>query len=215
MDGTSNVVHSDLAVAKAILRGDEVAFRRVFDQYFPRLYRFALARSDGNEDAARDAVQQTFCKAVERLDSYRGEASMYAWFCQICRNTIVDRARAKNRKGAHITLLEEDGEIRAILDTLQAPAEAEPENIASRADIVRLIQATLDNLPDRYGDVLEWKYIDGRSVNEIAELLGVGSKAAESTLTRARQAFKNAVTEIAGATDAFSALMHPTASEQT
>lgn len=214
MNGTSaNVVHSDLGVAKAILRGDEAAFRTLFDQYFPRLYRFALVRCDGNPDAAQEAVQQTFCKAIERLDSFRGEASMYAWFCQICRNTIIDTARSRARVGPHITLLEEDGEVRAILDTLQAPSEAEPEQLAARADVVRLIQATMDNLPNRYGDVLEWKYIDGLSVNEIAQRLEVGSKAAESTLTRARQAFKNAVTEIAGATDAFRTLMQTPASE--
>jgi len=214
MKGTSgNVLHTDFGIAKAILRGDEAAFRKLFDEYFPRLFRFALARCDGNSDAAQEAVQHTFCKAIERLDSYRGEASLYAWFCQICRNTIIDTARSRARVGPHITLLEEDGEVRAILDTLRAPGQTQPEQLAARADVVRLIQATMDNLPERYGDVLEWKYIDGRSVKEIAQLLGVGSKAAESTLTRARNAFKKAVTEIAGATDAFGTLMQTTASE--
>ncbi|MEE8307824.1 MAG: RNA polymerase sigma factor [Gammaproteobacteria bacterium] len=214
MKGKSgNVLHTDFGIAKAILRGDEAAFRKLFDEYFPRLFRFALARCDGNHDAAQEAVQHTFCKAIERLDSYRGEAALYAWFCQICRNTIIDSARSRIRVGPHITLLEEDGEVRAILDTLRAPNQTQPEQLAARADIVRLIQATMDNLPERYGDVLEWKYIDGRSVKEIAQLLGVGSKAAESTITRARTAFKNAVTEIAGATDVFSTLMQTTASE--
>lgn len=214
MKGTSGkVLHTDFGIAKAILRGDEAAFRKLFDEYFPRLFRFALARCDGNPDAAQEAVQHTFCKAIERLDSYRGEASLYAWFCQICRNTIIDTARSRARVGPHITLLEEDGEVRAILDTLRAPGQTQPEQLAARADVVRLIQATMDNLPERYGDVLEWKYIDGRSVKEIAQLLGVGSKAAESTLTRARNAFKNAVTEIAGATDTFGTLMQTTASE--
>jgi RNA polymerase sigma-70 factor (ECF subfamily) len=43
------------------------------------------------------------------------------------------------------------------------------------AEARRLIQSVLDRLPARYGDVLEWKYIEGRSVEEIGELLGIGA----------------------------------------
>ncbi len=214
MDRQTTIVHTDLATARAILAGDEAAFRRTFDAYFPRLYRFALARTRGNEDAAQEAVQQTFCKAIEKLDSYRGEASLYGWFCQICRNTLVDSARPLGRQGPHVTLLEEAGEIRAILDTLSGPTAQQPQNEVGRAEVLRLIQATMDALPERYGDVLEWKYIDGLSVDEIAGRLGIGSKAAESTLTRARAAFRQAVEDIVGASDAFSTLLHTTASER-
>ena len=210
MDRRQNIVHTDLATARAILAGDEAAFRSTFDTYFPRLYRFALARTAGNEDAAQEIVQQTFCKAIERLETYRGEASLYAWFCQVCRNTLIDSARRVGRQGIHITLLEETGEIRAILDTLSAPSATEPDNQAGRMEILRLIQATMDALPERYGDVLEWKYIDGLSVDEIAGRLGVGSKAAESTLTRARAAFRRAVEDIVGASDVFGALLQTT-----
>ncbi|TDJ29644.1 MAG: hypothetical protein E2O51_02775 [Gammaproteobacteria bacterium] len=71
-----NVVHADRAIAKKILQGDENAFRELFDSFFPRLYRFALVRLNGDREEAREMVQQTFCKAFERLDSYRGEASL-------------------------------------------------------------------------------------------------------------------------------------------
>jgi len=82
-------VHVDRAVARRILGGDEAAFRELFDRFFPRLYRFALVRLNGDAETARDVVQQTFCNAIERLDSYRGEAALYTWFCQICRNAIA------------------------------------------------------------------------------------------------------------------------------
>ena len=93
-----NVIHADRAIAKKLLSGDENAFRDLFDSYFPRLYRFALVRVDGNQDEAHEMVQQTFCKAFERLDSYRGEASLYGWMCQICRNTITDMGRRRQRE---------------------------------------------------------------------------------------------------------------------
>jgi DNA-directed RNA polymerase specialized sigma24 family protein len=60
------------------------------------------------------------------------------------------------------------------------------------------VQLTLDYLPARYGDALEWKYIEELSVGEIADRLGVGYKAAESLLTRARAAFRDAFSSVGG-----------------
>ena len=73
-----------------------------------------------------------------------------------------------------------------------------PKAALWRAELVRLIQAALDCLPGHYGDVLEWKYVDGLSVKEIAERLAIGPKAAESYLTRARGAFREAIAAISG-----------------
>ena len=196
-----NVVHSDRAIAKKLLRGDEQAFRQLFDGFFPKLYRFALARLDGNQDEAKEVVQRTFCKAFERLDSYRGEASLYAWMCQILRNTILDLVRKRQRDYSHVTLLEDDTGIQGIIESLSAPESDQPDHYNSRLQMVRLIQATLDGLPGHYGDVLEWKYVEGMSVKEIAERLAVGPKAAESLLTRARHAFRETVQSIGGAAE--------------
>ena len=109
----TDTVHVDRAVAKKILAGDERVFRELFDRFFPRLFRFAAARLDGDQEAAADVVQQTFCKAIQRLDTYRGEAALYTWFCQICRNTLVDYCRAKNRQTKNVVLFEDHAHIRA------------------------------------------------------------------------------------------------------
>ena len=190
-----DAANPDHVLAARILRGDERAFRSLFDSYFPRLYRFALARLGGDRDAANEVVQQTFCKAIERLDAYRGEAALYTWFCQICRNTLVDYCRARNREARMVTPLEDDASVRAALEALTAPAAEEPDAQASRRDVARLVQATVDILPERYGDVLEWKYVDDLSVDEIAGRLALSAKAAESLLTRAREAFRVAMME--------------------
>jgi RNA polymerase sigma-70 factor (ECF subfamily) len=197
----SVVVHADRGVARRILSGDDQAFRELFDSYFPRLYRFALARLDGNRVEARELVQVTFCRAFERLGSYRGESSLYAWFCQICRNAIIDFARSRRREFGRAVLLEDDENIQGFLEALSAPSADEPESHARRADMSRLIQAALDCLPGRYGDILEWKYLDGHSVQEIADRLAIGPKAAESYLTRARTAFREAIIAINGSLD--------------
>lgn len=202
----NDLVHVDKALAAKILAGDQAAFRDLFDRFFPRLYRFALARLDGDADTAADAVQQTFCRAIENLDRYRGEAALYTWFCQICRNVIIDHCRAQNRRRERTVLFEDDGQVRAILDALAAPVTAQPDMATWQRDVRRLVQATVDALPERYGDVLEWKYVEGYTVREIAERLQISVKAAESTLTRARAAFRGAIAEIAEGTDVLTRL---------
>lgn len=191
-------VHLDRVVARRILGGDEAAFRELFDRFFPRLYRFALARLNGDAEMARDVVQQTFCHALEHLDSYRGEAALYTWFCSICRNVLADHFRRLGRQGGPTTLLEDHPDLRVILESLAAPIADEPETGVWQLQLRRLVEATLDALPSHYGDVLEWKYVDGLSVREIAERLELGGKAAESLLGRAREAFRSTITDLVG-----------------
>jgi RNA polymerase sigma-70 factor, ECF subfamily len=189
----AELVHLDRALARRILGGDEEAFRDLFDRFFPRLYRFALARLHSDPEAAKDIVQQTFCQAIERLDTYRGEAALYTWFCQICRNAVADHYRRIGGSLPHVMLLEDQPNARAILESLAAPAADEPETGVLREQVHRIVEATLDALPGHYGTALEWKYIDGLSVREIAVRLDVGEKAAESLLTRARESFREAM----------------------
>src|SRR5918993_4014358 len=82
------VAMDDLALAGRVLAGDEAAFEEFFERYFPRLYRFALPRLDGNEDASEEVVQRVLIRAVQALASYRGEAALLTWLCTMCRREI-------------------------------------------------------------------------------------------------------------------------------
>ena len=197
----TEAVHTDQAVARRILAGDAAEFRSMFERFFPRLYRCALARLDGDHEAARDVVHQTFCRGIDRLDSYRGEAALYTWFYQVCRNTLLDYSRRTRRELRVMVPLEDLPDMRAVLETMAAPLTEEPETRLWRAEVGRLVQATVDALPERYGQVLEWKYVDCESVRHIAVRLGVTDKAAESLLTRAREAFREAITDMVGGPD--------------
>jgi RNA polymerase sigma-70 factor (ECF subfamily) len=202
-------VLTDRAVARRILGGDEAAFRELFDRFFPRLYRFALVRLAGDAETARDVVQQTFCNAIEHLDRYRGEAALYTWFCQICRNVIADHFRRRGQGAPRVVLLEDQPNVRAIREALTAPAGDEPEAGTWHAQVHRLVEATLDRLPGRHAEVLEWKYLDGLSVREIALRLNVGDKAAESLLTRARESFRDAIVQMVDAAEDLAAPLGP------
>jgi RNA polymerase sigma-70 factor (ECF subfamily) len=183
-----------------MLAGDESAFRHFFDTYFPRIYRFALPRLAGDVEATKEVVQASLTKAVRSLASYRSDAALFTWLCQICRYQIVDYLRANKRHSDRIVLIEDNPELRAALEAVEAPAEDQPLQRLDRAQTRALVQAVLDRLPARYGDVLEWKYIEGRSVDEIGDLLGVGRIAAQSMLARARVAFREALETVFGST---------------
>jgi RNA polymerase sigma-70 factor, ECF subfamily len=183
-----------------MLSGDERAFHTFFDAYFPRVYRFALPRVGNDPDAAKEVVQGALTKAIRSLDKFRGEAALFSWLCQICRNDIVDFLRANKRHAKHLILVDDSPELREAFEAIAAPKEDEPAQRYSDAETRRLVRVVLDKLPNRYGDVLEWKYIDGRSVEEIGAFLGVGHTAAQSMLARARVAFREALETVFGST---------------
>lgn len=188
----------DKALVARLLGGEERAFEEFFEVYFPRLYRFALSRVEHNADAAEEVVQATMSKVILKLHTYRGEAALFSWLCTFCRHQISAYYKQRNRQPRQVDLLEEEPEILAALESLMVDGDGTPEDRLRRKELARLVQVTLDHLPPRYGDALEWKYIHGLSVKEIAVLLKVGPKAAESLLTRARAAFRDGFSELGG-----------------
>ena len=183
---------SDRELVQRMLGGDEEAFRQFFDLHFPGLYRFALARLGHDADAAEEVAQSALSKVVRKLHTYRGEASLFTWVCTFCRWEISAWHSQRSRRGLAVELVEESAEVRAALESLSALGGDGPRERLLRREVGALVRLTLDQLPVRYGDALEWKYVEGLSVKEIAVRLGVGPKAAESLLTRARQAFRDA-----------------------
>lgn len=192
------MLNQDQELVRRMLAGEERAFSTFFEAYFPRLYRFALPRLGRDVDACKEVVQATLAKVMRNIAAYRGEAALFTWMCQICRREIVDYLRATNRRLEHLVLVEDSEEIRAALESIEAPDETSPCAQYSRAEMHRLVRQVLDRLPDRYGDVLEWKYIEGRSVEEIGERLGIGHIAAQSLLARARNSFRQALETVFG-----------------
>jgi RNA polymerase sigma-70 factor (ECF subfamily) len=180
----------DRRLVKRLLAHDRAAFNAFFDGYFPRLYRFARARLGNDPDTTKEIVQVTLTKAVRNLSSYRGEAALFTWLCTICRNVIADHQERVARERKHVVLTEDLPDVRAAVEALTAPASDDPENNFRRLETVRLIQVALDQLPTHYGNALEWKYVYGFSVEEIAEKLGVGVEAAQSVLARAKRSFQ-------------------------
>ncbi|MBT8080508.1 MAG: sigma-70 family RNA polymerase sigma factor [Gammaproteobacteria bacterium] len=191
------VASADKRLAKRLLDGDQRSFDAFFNNYYPRLFRFALSRLENDDDLADETAQVVLCQAISRMDTYRGEAPLFTWLCTFCRYEISKQRKAKRRAQGDVPLVEDDPAVQAALDSLLAHARNDPEVAASRTEIRRLVKVALDHLPSLYADVLESKYLRDLSVNEIASLIGKSPKATESVLTRARAAFRDSFTTLA------------------
>lgn len=182
-----------------MLAGDERAYEAFFSAYFPRVYRFALPRLNGDVEATRDVVQATLAKAMRKMADFRGESGLFTWVCQICRREVVDYIRTRRRQTRNVVLIDDLPDVRRAIDAVEAPEEFDLVRAHGRAEAARLVRSVLDRLPSNYGDALEWKYMEGRSVEEIGRRLGIGTTAAQSLLARARTAFREALEQVFGA----------------
>jgi RNA polymerase sigma-70 factor, ECF subfamily len=194
----SRDAESDLELVRRMIASDEEAFARFFDTAYPALYRFALARLDLDHDAAGEIAQAAVCKAIRKLHTFRGEAALLTWLCTFCRHELYDYHKQRDRR-QHVELIEDEPEIRAALESLRVADESDPEAALDRTRLRLLVQRVLDHLPTHYAEALEWKYIDDVPVQEIGVRLGLGTKAAESLLTRARRAFRDGFLAVAPA----------------
>lgn len=190
MNHESPPIVQDRDLAARVARGEQAAFDAFFKEYFPRLFRFTLSRVNNDPDLAEEVVQRTMCIVVRKMGTYRGEARLFTWLCQICRNEQAAVFRQRKIEMIDVLPIEDHPAVQAALESMSA-TDDRPESAQRRDEIAHFVKTTLEHLPAKYAVALEMKYMQGCSVVEIGEKLGVGTKAAESILSRARAAFKD------------------------
>jgi len=178
----------DRALARRMCDGDEAAIAEFCRDYLPRVYRFAAARVRIEADAD-DVVQNVMRNAARRIETYRGEATLLSWLFQICRRELAKRYARIDRQPTSLTIDGDDG-LRDLVDSIEAAPTSEPEHTMLREELTLRLRSALEELPDRYADALEMKYVDDMSSKEIAEQLGIGDEATQSLLARARRALR-------------------------
>lgn len=182
-------IEQDRSLAREVAGGDAAAFDAFFKEYFPRLFRFALGRVDNDPALAEEVVQRTMCIVVRKMGAYRGEALLFTWLCQICRNEMAAVFRQRGEQYREHLPIDDHPAVQAALESMVTD-DYRPEAAQRQKEIAEFVRTTLQHLPLRYAKALEMKYVGGHSVLEIAQELEVSEKAAESLLTRARKAFK-------------------------
>jgi len=188
---------SDKKQAQGLLNGQESDLKGIFDEYFPRLYRFANERLSGNHEDTKEVVKNTLSKTLLNVSKYNAKSTLFTWMCAICKNEIFHYLKKQSRYEQTILLAGEISDIKLTEQAKNTPAANQPDDVYHRDQSTYLIHRILDQLPSNYGNVIEWKYIDGLSVKKIAQRLNLSHSAAQSVLLRARIAFQKSHSELA------------------
>jgi len=167
----------DQALLQAVARHDPAAVRRLLDEVAPVVFGFVYARVGGDEAAAEDLLQETLLEAVRSAASFRGDAALSSWLCAIARRRLARFYESERRAEA----------ARAGLHLVRSPEEmADDDEVERRDEVVR----ALGRIPVLHRQVLVLKYLDGRSVEEIAAELGRTRVQVQSLLQRARDGLR-------------------------
>jgi len=165
------------ALAAAIARGDELAFRALYDRYHDRLLRLALVLGRGDESLAQDLVQTVFVTAAKKLRRVDSEEHLWNWLAQVARQASAKawRKRQRDPAMAHAEALTEDW-----------PANAEPDSfLEEKLDgVLKLLEGDEQQLVKIF-------YFDRLSHKEIADQLGTTPKAVSSRLERVREKLRS------------------------
>jgi RNA polymerase sigma-70 factor (ECF subfamily) len=161
-------------VTAFVRRREERAFRALYRRHTPRLMGLAV-RLLGQNGEAEDAVQETWCRAVGRLDTFRWEAALATWLSAI----LIRHCRERWRKRDNEIEMPDDERYVAIDDCSLIA-------LADRVDLTRAIAA----LPDGYRYILVLHDVEGYKHAEIASLLEIEIGTSKSQLSRARRALR-------------------------
>ncbi len=186
-------------VARAKL-GDLAAFEALTSRYEQRVYSLAM-RMLRQEQDAEDVTQQTFLSALENLNGFRGEASFSTWLLRIAAHAALKVIR--KRKGLDTVSLEEATESQDENGAIPHPEyiadwRQSPEELVQRNETRRLLDGALAQLDEKHRLVFLLRDVEGLSVKETAEALGLSEANVKVRLLRARLQLREQLTRTLG-----------------
>lgn len=173
--------NNEAILISALQRGDQLAVEYWFKHYYRDLKKIALAKLPSDQ-VAQEIVQDTFINCLQSLNLFRGQSALSTWMQSVLRHEIADYYRKRYAKKFIRTLPLSD----LLLDKNYKNAESTAEQV--RTVLKRMLQSNKE--------LLMKKYVDKRSVKEIAFEMGKTVKAVESELFRARREFKEVWLEL-------------------
>jgi RNA polymerase sigma-70 factor (ECF subfamily) len=168
---------------EALQTGDRAEFARLVETYSPQIYRLAL-KMLGNSQDAEDVLQNTFLKALQALPKFEGRSSISTWLYRIAVNEALMMVR-RHKPEVPVVPDEEGSEDDytpvQFVDWCCLP-EGELLSTEARANLDKAIR----ELPEKYQTVFILRDIEGLSIRETSEALGLTETAVKTRLLRAR-----------------------------
>ncbi len=176
---------AEAALIAAARSGDRRAVDELLARYEQRIYRFGL-RMCGDEESAREVLQETMLAAFRNLPGFRGQAALSTWLYQIARSFCI-----KERRGERPT---------AELDASTADQAPGPDAQVHARQIGQALATAIAELPADQREVLVLRDVEGLSAPEAAEVVGIEVGALKSRLHRARLALRERLAGVVAAT---------------
>ena len=174
----------DAELAARAAAGDDRAFEAIMRRHNRLLFRTArsILRSDAESE---DALQEAYVRAWRALASFRADSKLSTWLVRIVINEALGRLR---RRGATVIPLEAgmDDSETSLEDSIAGDDEQQPDRIAMRGEIRRLMEARIDTLPEAFRTVFMLRAVEEFSVEEVASALGLPEATVRTRFFRAR-----------------------------
>lgn len=179
--------YTDQEVARLALEGREAAYRELIRRYQRPVYSL-IFRMIHNRELAEDLTQETFIKVLNALESYRPEYRFSSWIFKIANNTTIDHLRRRKLDTLSIHGSSQADSSEAIAATaiqISDDRENPLEEVLAR-ELGEQIEAAVAQLRPEYRSCILLRHVDGRSYEEIAEILELPLGTVKTYIHRAR-----------------------------
>lgn len=153
--------------------------QELYETYFPTVYRYLLSLSQ-NQHIAEEITQETFFKALQKIDSFDGSCNIRTWLCQIGKNAYFDYLRRHKK----------------LSSWEEAPDQLSDQNLEldyEQAENRRFLHRILHDLPDPYKEVFMLRTFGELPFKEISELFGKSESWSKMTYLRAKKKIQEAI----------------------
>lgn len=174
---------------KRAAKQNEAAFSELVKLTEKTVWRYVYHLVKNREDAF-DVSQETYLKLWKSLPRYRGECAPTTWLLRIAHSCALDFLRASPKHDAlPLTTTDQEGEEMTV-DLPDPDPSGNPESAYARKEKREAIRQALADLSEEHRDIIVLRDFDGRSYEEIADILGIESGTVKSRLSRARASMK-------------------------
>jgi RNA polymerase sigma-70 factor (ECF subfamily) len=166
---------SDETLIGRIAGGDQLAMRTLFARHRVSIYRWLL-RIVHDETLAEDLLSDVFLDVWRKAAAFEGRSSVSTWLLAIARHKALSARRCRS-----------DAELDARIATTIADPADDPEAALQKKKRSELLRNSLAELSSEHGEVIDLVYYHGKSVKEVADIVGVGEATVKTRMFYARK----------------------------
>lgn len=176
----------DAELAAAAKLGDKEAFSGLYERYFDRVFDF-LSRMTRNRELAADLTQDTFVRAMQKIEQLEEPSGFRGWLYAIARTQALNRIEREKRSTPTDPQPDADESPGPLLTELDHDRLGDPEEVARTEDVAELVWAAAESLDERTYTVLDLSVRQELSSAEIADVMGVSKGNASVMVNRMKE----------------------------